>query len=344
MGASLDALAVALPEGLLLNDDLVEATGWSAEKIAEKTGINQRHIAGSNETSSDLAVAAAQRLFATGRIAPNDIDFVLLCTQSPDYFLPTTACIVQDRLRIPTSAGALDFNLGCSGYVYGLALAKGLIASGEARRVLLLTAETYSKFIHPGDRSVRTLFGDGAAASLVTAVDTGRPEIGSFTFGTDGSGAANLIVPTGGLREPRTPESSVPMTDESGNSRARDNLFMNGAEIFTFTLREIPRVIARLLERTGTTMESYDHFVFHQANAFMLEHLRKKLKVPADKFVVALHDVGNTVSSTIPIALHRAAAAGKIREGARIMLVGFGVGYSWGACSLTWGNPALAPL
>jgi 3-oxoacyl-[acyl-carrier-protein] synthase-3 len=304
------------------------------EKIDDKTGIRERHIAAPEECSSDLAVAAARKLFDSGACRPDEIDFVLLCTQSPDYFLPTTACLVQDRLGIPTTAGALDFNLGCSGFVYGLGLAEGLIASGQARNLLLLTAETYSKFLHPRDKSVRTLFGDAAAATLLTASE--QPSLGPFVYGTDGAGAPNLIVPAGGMRQARTAETAIAKEDDSENLRSQDNLFMAGGEIFNFTLSAVPKSIQALLERASLSFEQIDLFVFHQANRFMLEHLRKRLKIPAEKFQVSMAHCGNTVSSTIPIALKEAQREGRLKDGATVMLVGFGVGYSWGATLLRW--------
>ncbi len=337
MKAAIRAIEYYLPEKAVTTEQLsAEFPEWSVQKIDEKTGIQARHIAGEDECSSDLAVAAAQKLFASGVCAARDIDYVLLCTQSPDYFLPTTACLIQDRLGIPTSAGALDFNLGCSGFVYGLGLAQGLIESGQATNVLLLTAETYSKFIHPRDRSVRTIFGDAAAATLVSAVEADGPLIGPFVFGTDGRGANNLIVPTGGLRRARTAETAREITDDSGSVRTQDHLFMDGAEIFNFTLKAVPQSVCQLLERSRKTLEEIDLFVFHQANRYMLEHLRRKIKVPQDKFCVAMSHCGNTVSSTIPIALKHAQLEGRLKPGDLTMLVGFGVGYSWAAGLARW--------
>jgi 3-oxoacyl-[acyl-carrier-protein] synthase-3 len=335
--AALTAIEYYLPEKVLTTAELAtEFPEWSVEKIDEKTGIRERHIAGPDECSSDLAVRAAQKLFESGACRPEDIDFILLCTQSPDYFLPTTACLVQGRLGIPTTAGALDFNLGCSGYVYGLGLAEGLIASGQASNVLLLTAETYSKFLHPRDKSVRTIFGDAAAATLLTARDSNGPLLGPFVYGTDGKGAPNLIVRTGGMRQARTAETGMARQDDSGNLRAEDNLFMDGAEIFNFTLGAVPKSVNALLERAGLATEQIDLFVFHQANKYMLDHLRKRMKIPAEKFAVSMAHCGNTVSSTLPIALKHMQAEGKVTDGARLMLVGFGVGYSWGATLVRW--------
>lgn len=338
MTAAIKAIEYYLPEQIVSTADLAaEFPEWSVEKIEAKTGIQERHIAAAGECSSDLAAAAARKLFDSGACNPADIDYILLCTQSPDYFLPTTACVLQDRLGIPTTAGALDFNLGCSGFVAGLGLAQGLVETGQARRVLLLTAETYSKFMHPGDKSVRTIFGDAAAATLVEGV-AGRQEaaIGPFVYGTDGAGAQNLIVPSGGMRLHPSAATAEEIHDESGNIRTRDNLFMDGAEIFNFTIRAIPACVNQLLERSGQTADAIDLFIFHQANQYMLEHLRKRLKIPPSRFYLAMKHCGNTVSSTIPIALRHALCDGTLQPGHLVMLVGFGVGYSWAATLVRW--------
>ncbi len=337
MQGTIAAIEYYLPQKALLTEDLAaEFPEWPAAKIEAKTGIRERRIAGEEECSSDLAVAAARKLFDSGACRPADIDYILLCTQSPDYFLPTTACLLQDRLGVPQSAGALDFNLGCSGFVYGLGLAQGLIATDQAAAVLLLTAETYSKFIHPRDRSVRTLFGDAAAATLVTGRAASAPLVGPFVYGTDGSGAENLIVPTGGMRSPRTAGSAAPAEDEGGNVRSRDNLFMNGAEIMNFTLDAVPESVCALLRKAGLELGDVDLFVFHQANRFMLEHLRKRIGILPERFQVTMSHCGNTVSATIPIALKHAALEGRLREGSLVMLVGFGVGYSWCSALVRW--------
>lgn len=334
--AAIAAIEYYLPPETLTTEELArQYPDWGVEKIDAKTGIETRHIAGDGVCSSDLAVAAAEKLFASGACQPAEIDFLLLCTQTPDYLLPSTACLIQDRLGIPTSAGALGFDLGHSGYVYGLGLAHGLIASGQAANVLLLTAETYSKLIHPEDRSVRTVFGDAGAATLLRSVDEGV-RIGPFVYGTDGRGAPNLIVPAGGMREPKSAATAVATTDANGNTRSREHLFMDGAEIFTFTLDAVPKLVNALLDKAGTTLEAIDLFVFHQANGYILEHLRKKTRIPKEKFFVAMSHCGNTVSSSIPIALKEAQLAGRLSPGATVMLVGYGVGYSWGATLVRW--------
>ncbi len=316
-----------LPAKSVTNAELAEEfPDWSMERIAEKTGILERHIAAREECASDLAWRAAQNLFARGIGRPEDIDYLLLCTQSPDYFLPTTACLLQQRLGIPKHAGALDFNLGCSGYIYGLGLAQGLISSGQANKVLLLTAETYSKYLDPRDRSSITIFGDGAAATILEgAPDDGATAASAYVYGTDGSGGEHLIVKKGGMRES--------CGDDTGKGGA---LWMNGPEIFHFSLQVVPDCVRNLLDKTELQIKDIDLFVFHQANKYMLDHLRKKLQIPEEKFYLSLASCGNTVSSTIPIALQNAFREGRLRTGARVMLVGFGVGLSWGATILTW--------
>ena len=316
-----------LPERCESNVDLAQDfVDWDADRVFAKTGIAHRRLAAADECSSDLAVRAAQKLFASGICSPEEIDFVLFCTQTPDYILPTTACLIQNRLGIPQIAGALDFNLGCSGYVYGLSLAKGLIESGQARSVLFLTADTYSKMIDPKDRNVRVIFGDGGTATLLQETECDTSALGPFVFGTDGAGAEHFIVETGGFRQPISSESK----SES------PSIHMNGPEIFNFTLRVVPDCVARLLARAGKTLADIEMVVAHQANSFMLEHLRRKLDIPKEKFFIGMRDCGNTVSSSIPIALKELAAANQLTPGATVMVLGFGVGYSWGGGLITW--------
>ena len=333
MKTYIKAISYYLPEGKLTNEEIhLEFPEWDINKISSKTGILTRRISAKNEFTSDMALQAANELFVENNINKNSIDFLLLCTQSPDYFLPTTACILQDKLGLKTTIGALDFNLGCSGYVYGLGLAKGLITAGLANNVLLITSETYSKFIHPKDKSNKTIFGDAAAATLISG-DSGLFEIGDFVFGTDGSGAENLIVKNGGLRNFH--ENGTDVIDEYGNVRNDNNLFMNGSEIFNFTSESVPLLTNQLLHKIKLSLEEVDLFVFHQANRYMLNHLRKKIGIPENKFFMSMDFCGNTVSSTIPIAISEALKQGKFDGVLHCVLEGFGVGYSWGACNIT---------
>lgn len=327
--AYIKALAYYLPETIVTNEELVaDFPEWTVDKIADKVGVNKRHVAG-DETVSSMAIKAAEKLFQENpTVVREDIDFILVCTQSPDYFLPSTACIVQDKLGIPKTCGAFDFNLGCSGYEYGLATAKGYIAAGIAKNILLITAETYNKHIHPQDKGNRTIFGDAATASLIST--DGFAEIGDFVLGTDGSGAENLIVKTGAMAFPEKANDLI--FDENGNPRSSDYLYMNGAEIFNFTLRVVPKMVRQTLEKNDLSNEDIDLYVFHQANSFMLGHLRKKLKISETNFFINMAEIGNTVSSTIPIALKDAQNMGLLKG--NILIAGFGVGLSWGACTL----------
>lgn len=320
------AIDYYFPEGTDYNDP--------NDRMTKKIGINVKHIAGKEEFASDLAVRAVQKLFNSGKCVPEEIDYLIYCTQSPDYYLPTTACLLQERLGLPMSCGALDINLGCSGYIYGLSLAKGLIETGMAKNVLFITSDTYSKYIHPKDRNVKLLFGDAAAATLIAAEEVEELSIGPFVFGTDGSGAEHLIVPAGGLRQPMTSLTAEEHEDSVGNVRSKNNLYMNGAEIFNFAVLRVPSTVQALMDKTGETLDSYGYFVFHQANQYMLETLRRKLDIPKEKFSIEFADCGNTVSSSIPIALIRGYEEGKVGNGQKVMLLGFGVGYSWGACDI----------
>ena len=330
--AAIKAIRSFLPEKKLTNEQLAEQFGdWHASQILSKTGVAERGVAGPNECASDLGVAAAKRLFNDGACSADEIDFLIFCTQSPDYFTPTTACLIQDRLGLRTNTGAIDINQGCSGYIYGLALAKSLVEAGTANNVLLVTADTYTKFINRRDRSLLTLFGDGAAATLVRSVEAEEELIGPFVLGTDGRGANQIIVKAGGLRCPPNAETAVESQDSSGNWRSDQNLFMDGGDVFSFALRTVPPVLQQLLEKSGLTIDQIDFMIPHQANKFVLERLRAKLKFPADRFWIDMEKCGNTVSSTIPIALESALQQGRVKPGDRVALVGFGVGYSWGA-------------
>ena len=331
MDAYIKAISYYLPEREFTNEELIaEFPEWNVEKVSAKTGILKRHIAGESETAADMAVKAAEKLFSEHGIQPADIDFILFCTQSPDYFLPTSACIIQDRLGIPVKSGALDFNLGCSGYAYGLSLAAGLLKSQSANHILLLTAETYSKYIHQKDKGNRSLFGDGAAATLVSA--SGFARIVNFVFGTDGRGAENLIVKNGGARQ-KCPAGDD-MVDEYGLIHSSDHLFMDGSKIFNFTLSVVPELVNDILAKNSMRKDEVDYFLFHQANKFMLDTIRKICKIDKSKYYMNLENTGNTVSSTLPIAIADAMNGKHILPDFKVMIAGFGVGYSWSGTML----------
>ena len=329
--AFIKAISYYLPERMVTNEELVqEFPEWSVDKVAQKVGVDSRHLAADDETAGDMAEKAARKLFEEYQIDPKSIDFIMLCTQSPDYFLPSTACVLQDRLGIPTSAGAFDYNLGCSGCVYGMAMAKGLIAAGIAKNVLLLTAETYNKYLHPSDKSNRSIFGDGAAACLISS--EGFAEIGEFVLGTDGSGANNLIVKTGAARCKQLTGKYI--EDDEGHVWYDDYLYMNGGNVFNFTLEAVPAMMAQILKKNCLQKENVDFYVFHQANKFMLNTIRKVCVLPKEKFYVNLLNTGNTVSSTVLIGIKDSMNKQLIRSGNKVMITGFGVGLSWGGTIL----------
>ncbi|NLW48205.1 MAG: ketoacyl-ACP synthase III [Firmicutes bacterium] len=326
MRAFIKGIASYLPENIELNAP--------ESRLTKKTGIYERHIVNNNECSSDLAVKAAENLFAHYNFDKNKIDFIILCTQSPDYFLPTTACLLQHRIGLSNRCGAFDFNLGCSGYIYGLSIVKGLIESGQAQNVLLVTAETYSKWIHPEDGTVRPLFGDAATATLVCREDTDCEGLGAFQFGTDGSRGENLIVPAGGTRNPINCTPILDQIDEYGNKRTNHNLYMNGKAISEFALDVVPATVEAILNHMGYDRNAIDYYVFHQANKFMLDFLQQKCGLQGLPYWNKPDKYGNTVSSTIPLALQEISRVEQTSKLKKVMAIGFGVGLSWAGCLL----------
>lgn len=331
--ASVGPIAIHLPARVECNESLKsQFPNWDLDLIAEKTGINSRHIAEPDETAADLGVMACEALIERENIDRDSIDFLLLCTQTPDYPLPTTACLMQDRLGLATRCGALDFNLGCSGYVYGLAMADGLIQSGAAKRILLVTAETYSKYIDPDDRSLRTIFGDGAAATLVEASET--KTLGGFQFGSDGSGGDMLLVGDGGSRAEA--DAIKPRHRKRWSSR----LYMDGPSLINFTVEAIPRLVKEILDANDRGLDDIDLFLMHQATFKMLDGLRQRMGVPASRVPIDMADIGNTVSCTLPILIDRLRRRATLDEQSTHMMVGFGVGLSWAGC--LWAPSGLA--
>lgn len=285
--------------------------------------------------SSDLATRAARKLFAANDIDPRDVDYIILCTQTPDFALPTTACLVHGQLDMRTDVGALDVTHGGSGYVYALGLAAALIETSQVRNVLVLTAETSRRHESVGNDVIRNFVEGAATATLVADDASGTKRLSSFSLGTDGSAGSELFAPAGGFQ----PGVTNPVGDSADDSRRGSNdpyPLSHGADLLDHTLRVVSQCVTDVLKHAGLDLEDVNLFVFHQADGYLIEHLRKKLGVASERFVVALEDYGNTGSSTIPIALADAIEAGRVREGDRVMLVGFGVGLSWGGVIATW--------
>ncbi len=323
--AAIGPISIHLPERVETNAQLQsEHPRWNMDLIAEKTGIHQRHVAAEGECSSDLGVAAATRLFEEHNVDPSSIDFVIFCTQTPDYALPTTACLIQERLGLPTHCGAFDFNLGCSGFVYGLSIADGLIRSGSANRILFITAETYTKLIDRDDRSLRTIFGDGAAATLIES--SPQQSLRGFHFGTDGSGADTLLANCGGFRPPGDAISP------RHKKRWKSELYMDGPSLINFTVGKVPDLVQQILESASMQMSDVGTFLFHQATRKMLEQLIQVLGVEPERLPIRLQDVGNTVSSTLPILIHQLRSSNELSSDQHNLLIGFGVGWSWAGC------------
>ena len=330
--AVVSAVASYLPEARLTNADLIaEIPGWTEEKIESKTGIRSRRIADSADFTSDLAVRACEAVFAQRPDVRDAVDFLVLVTVTPDYLVPFTASSVQTALGLSTDVGALDVLMGCSGYVYGLSLAGGLVESGRANKVLLITADRFTPMADEAAPGTKVLFGDAATATLVEASNPGATVPGGVLcgakHGTDGEGASKLLIPTSGLKGfvgAETTEASKP------------TVVMNGSEVFDFTLRRIGKHVRAMLAENELSVDDVDLFVFHQANLFMMDHLRRRLRIPEERFMVYLDETGNTASSTIPLALERALLAGRVQPGQRVLLVGFGMGYSWASMLLEY--------
>ena len=313
-------IATYIPTKTLCNDELCVGLGrWTSEEVYQKTGIRRRVVAGEDETALDMGVKACETLFdKLGEIPA--IDYILFCTQFPDHSLPPNATLLQARLNLPDSLGAFDFNLACSGYVYGLHMAKSMLAAGTARNVLLVTADTYTHHIAKDDAVCRPIFGDAASATLLC--HDSSVELNHFTLGTSGAHGMRLSCSDHGEKV------HLGLIDDEES----EGISMQGPDVFNFSLQVVPPAIRSTLAKAKLEVQDVDYFVLHQANAFMLEHLRRRIKVEKDHFVVDMENIGNTVSSSIPIVLEKMLAAGELVSGKRVLLCGFGVGFSWGAC------------
>jgi 3-oxoacyl-[acyl-carrier-protein] synthase-3 len=329
MRGRIEAIEYELPRRVVTNDDLGrEHASWQMDKVEEKSGVGARHIAADGETAFDLAARACDRLFE--REDRTSVDAVLFCTQTPDYVMPSNAFLLHRHLDLADGVLAFDYNLACSGFTYGLAIAQGLLAAELARRVLLVTADTYSKLINPGDRSARVLFGDGAAATLVGPSPSSVGFV-DFDLATSGKNYDRFWIPAGGYRLPRSPETSVPQADANGNVRTKNDIHMDGMGVWAFINSFVPGQVRNLLKRNGRTTEDVDLYLFHQASRMTLDSLVRLLALRSEQVFGNLETVGNTVSSSLPILLKDAQAAGRIRPGDVLVLAGFGVGLSSGA-------------
>lgn len=331
MDAYIKAIEYYLPSKVLTNEELVHNfPEWNAEKVAKKTGIKARHVAADGETSADMAYHAATKLFEKMPQVKTEVDFIIFCTQTADYRMPASACLLQERLKLPTSVGALDIDLGCSGFMYGLALSKGLIAGGIAHCILLLTADTLTKYIHPKDKGNLSILGDAGAATIIST--EGFAKVGNFVLGTDGKGQESINIKIGGTRQPHAIYDET--VDGNGHIKSSDYFYMDGPEVFNFTLDSVPPLLDECLKKNGLSKDEVDYYVLHQANGYILSTIRKLYGVPKDKFYIDMEHYGNTASSTIPLALKDAMNRELLQKGYRVVIAGFGVGFSYAACVL----------
>ncbi|MBI2824137.1 MAG: ketoacyl-ACP synthase III [Planctomycetia bacterium] len=341
-GVRIAGVASAVPETVLTLEDDAKVFGrMEIERISQNIGVKRRHVVREGTCTSDLCFAAAARLLDELPWPRDSVDAIIFVSQTADYFMPATACVLQDRLRLARHCAAFDVNQGCAGYVYGLWIGSQLVRGG-CRRLLLLAGDTTSRLVSPRDRTVASLFGDAGTATALE-VDEEAPAM-HFELGTDGSGRKCLMVPAGAFRQPHTAQSSQRTEREGGNIRGDEDLVMDGGEVFTFALREVPRLVQTILSAAGCGTADIDAFVFHQANHFMLNHLAKRLKLPQEKVAVGLTDYGNTSSASIPLAITTELREALSTQGRRLLLAGFGAGFSWAASVLSCGPACVPPV
>ena len=326
MFAKIKAISSYLPETVEKNVDISEP------RLNKKIGVAERRVASKEESAGDLAFKAAEKLFAEYEIDKNEIDFILLCVQHPDYQMPHTSAHLQYRLGLSKNVGTMDISHGCAGYIYGLATAKGFIEAGLAKKILFLTSSVYLKYINVKDKANRPLFGDGATATLIEGVEEDKESLSAFVFGSDGERFDKLIIPVGGSRLMPRDTEEIFKTDENKNYYSNYEVYMDGMAIAYFTLREVPPLIDSVLEKAELKREDLDYCIFHQANKFMLEHLRIKAELENVPYHNDIKNTGNLVSGSVPYAIEQVINSVDAKNLKKVLLTGFGVGLSWAGC------------
>jgi 3-oxoacyl-[acyl-carrier-protein] synthase-3 len=336
MKVFLNQVYTNLPKANLSNEDLALVyKDWNSTKILLKTGISNRHIVQKNETALDISIPPSKLALELVLSVNKSFDYLIYISQTNDYIFPGNATLLLNKINL-NGIPSIDVNHACSGYIYGLNIAYSLIKSGQANSILLVTSDTYSKIIHPLDKSVRTLFGDGASATVISNFiipNSMNFEILSFLLGSDGKKAESLFIKDGGSRNPVTYESFIEKTDDKGYTRTDKDLFMNGEDIFNFTIESVPKNILDLLKINNLTIEEIKYFYLHQANKFILDFIAKKMVIQS-KLIIDLENTGNTTSSSIPILINNHYRSNAINPEDLILLCGFGVGLSWGSTLL----------
>lgn len=337
MKASITAMHYCLPSKRLTNDELETRFDPKALKsIVKMSGIRERRVTEAGQTALDLGYVAAERMLRERGVPPESLDLIIFVSQTPDYQIPASACVLHERLKCASTCAAFDIGLGCSAFPYALSVVNGMIISGQARRALLVNADALTQVIHPGDRGLVPLHGDGAVATLVEA--TGDPVSGlsGFLLGTEGSGYRHLMIPASGARQPRSAESKREIRDNSGSVRTDEHLAMNGPAIFHFSVYKVPEIIRAALAKFQLNVNDLDLLLMHQANKTMLDLIYRAVGVPEEKRFFFMENVGNTSGASTPMVLAEAIRQGRVKPGGRTLIVSFGVGLSWGAALLRW--------
>lgn len=336
VNTTITGMHYCVPQQRLTNEDLAERFGErQIASIIKMAGIRERRVVSPGETAADLAYWAARRLIDDRQIDPKEIDLLIFATQTGDYQIPATACIMHERLHLAENCAAFDINLGCTSYPYSLSVAHSMIAAGVAHKALVINADALTPLLHPMDRGLVPLHGDGAVASIVEPVK-GAGGFRGFLLGTDGSGYRHLMIPASGARIPRSEMTKREIQDDSGIIRTQENLHMNGPAIFHFSVYKIPEVIRQALDRFQLTIDDLDLVLLHQANKTMVDHIYRALKVPAEKRFYFMEMIGNVSGAATPLLLAEAWRQGLVRPGTRTLLAAFGVGLSWGVMIIEW--------
>lgn len=325
----ISAIAAAVPSNVIDNYkyDLDVFPEEDVKKVVDKVGVYERRFADENTCSSDLCYAAAEKLFEDNHIDRSEIDLLVFVSQTPDYRMPATAYLLQDRLGLPMSCMAFDVNLGCAGFMYGLSIVYSFMEKNGLRKALLLDGETRSKVYSRKDRRAAFIFGDAGIAALVERDEKYGESY--FSLNSDGSRADLIMIRAGGYRHMSSPDTlKEHIIDEFGNARTDEQAYMKGADVFSFVIVEVPKDIRRLMTATGEDVLSMDYYVFHQANAFINNYVAKKLKLDKDRIPWTIQKYGNTSSVSIPLTIV-SELKGKMEGKKKLMMSAFGVGMAW---------------
>lgn len=333
LNIGLEGIAYSFGQNAVSNIQIKEEhPDWDMDQVFQRTGVRSRPIAAPGETALSMAIRATQKLFEKVAIERSEIGALIFCTQTPDHILPPNSSLLHGELGLPEDVMAFDINHACSGFIYSVGIARGLIKSGISKNVLVVTADTYSRLIHPQDRSTLSLFGDGAASTLISG-ESPRLNILDMSFGSSGKNASRFVVKNGGMKSNKSLKNNL-LPDTSGRVNSPDHIYMDGMGVLSFFTSAIPPVVRELLAKNNKSVEDIDFFVFHQASSLALGGLARALKIPQEKMIIDLENTGNLVSASIPVALGRLLEKNVLKQGQLIVLCGFGVGLSWGAALL----------